>query len=96
MKTNNGDKKITDALLSFWEGIIFPYLEKRFGKVEDRLDKVEGRLEKVEGRLEKVETELTYVKDDVRNLKADAPTNKEFQGHEKRIKHLENTVFIPQ
>lgn len=60
---------------------------------KDDLKRVENRLDGVENRLGKVETELIYVKNDVRDLKADSPTAKEFNNHEKRIKRLENKAF---
>lgn len=107
MEKNGIKKKITDELLIFWENIIFPYLEKRFGEVDNRLGRVEDRLDKVEDRLGRVEDRLSVVEEKVGNLEMDMKIVKrgieilqkttsnrmEFANHEKRISHLENTVF---
>ncbi len=92
-KLNNTRTKIFDELMLFFENILVPYLDKRFGGVENRLGGVENRLDKVKNSIQELKTEVMYVKDNVRDLKADSPTVKEFTDHEKRISHLEKVTF---
>lgn len=97
MKKKNGIiSQICDELMTFFENVITPYMDKEFGQVNGRLGKVENRLDGVENRLDKVEdelhgvkTELIYVKNDVRDLKADTPTQKEVNNHDRRLLKLE-------
>jgi len=84
-KPNNTRTKIFDELMLFFEHIMVPYLDERFGGVETRLggvetrlggvetrlDKVESRLGGVESRLDKVESRLGGVEEDLDEVKTD-------------------------
>jgi hypothetical protein len=76
MDGKNGDKKmIVDELMAFFENILEPYLDRRFGGLENRMGKLES--------------EVVHVKNDVRDLKADAPTSKEFEKVQLTVEKLE-------
>jgi len=99
-KPDNARTKIFDELMLFFENILAPYLDERFGGVETRLDKVETRLDKVETRLGGVEEDLGEVKNELKivNRKIDilqetTPNRIEFTDHEKRITALEKSAF---
>lgn len=93
MPSNDTKKKITDELLAFWEGLIFPYLEKRFGALEEDVAVLKDDVAVLKDDVATLKTDIMYVKSDLRDLKSDTPTDKEFLNHEKRIKHLENAIF---
>ena len=106
-KPNNTRTKIFDELMLFFEHIMVPYLDERFGGVETRLGGVETRLDKVETRLDKVETRLGGVEEDLDEVKTDlkivkrgieilqktTPNKFDFNDHEKRITRLEKVTF---
>lgn len=106
-KPNNTRTKIFDELMLFFEHIMVPYLDERFGGVETRLGGVETRLDKVETRLDKVETRLGGVEEDLGEVKNElkivnrkidilqetTPNRIEFTDHEKRITALEKSAF---
>jgi len=99
-KPDNARTKIFDELMLFFENILAPYLDERFGGVETRLDGVETRLDKVETRLGGVEEDLGEVKNELKivNRKIDilqetTPNRIEFTDHEKRITALEKSAF---
>ena len=99
-KPDNARTKIFDELMLFFENILAPYLDERFGGVETRLGGVETRLDKVETRLGGVEEDLGEVKNELKivNRKIDilqetTPNRIEFTDHEKRITALEKSAF---
>ena len=106
-KPNNTRTKIFDELMLFFEHIMVPYLDERFGGVETRLGGVETRLDKVETRLDKVETRLGGVEEDLDEVKTDlkivkrgieilqktTPNKFDFNDHKKRITRLEKVTF---
>jgi archaellum component FlaC len=97
MDGKNGDrKKIVDELMAFFENILEPYLDRRFGGLENRMDGLENRMDGLENRMDglenrmvKLESEVVHVKNDVRDLKADAPTSKEFEKVQLTVEKLE-------
>ena len=106
-KPNNTRTKIFDELMLFFEHIMVPYLDERFGGVETRLGGVETRLGGVESRLDKVESRLGGVEEDLDEVKTDlkivkrgieilqktTPNKFDFNDHEKRITRLEKVTF---
>jgi len=106
-KPNNTRTKIFDELMLFFEHIMVPYLDERFGGVETRLGGVETRLGGVETRLDKVESRLGGVEEDLDEVKTDlkivkrgieilqktTPNKFDFNDHEKRITRLEKVTF---
>jgi len=56
-------------------------------------EEMRGMEKRLGDRIGRVESEVSYLKSDIRDLKADAPTAKEFHGHEVRISRLEKSVF---
>ena len=109
-KPNNTRTKIFDELMLFFEHIMVPYLDERFGGVETRLGGVETRLGGVETRLDKVESRLGGVEEDLDEVKTDlkivkrgieilqktTPSKFDFDDHEKRINRLEKATFPSQ
>ena len=99
-KPNNTRTKIFDELMLFFEHIMVPYLDERFGGVETRLGGVETRLDKVESRLggveedlDEVKTDLKIVKRGIEILQKTTPNKFDFNDHEKRITRLEKVTF---
>ena len=92
-KPNNTRTKIFDELMLFFEHIMVPYLDERFGGVETRLDKVESRLGGVEEDLDEVKTDLKIVKRGIEILQKTTPNKFDFNDHEKRITRLEKVTF---
>ena len=106
-KLNNTRTKIFDELMLFFEHIMVPYFDNRFGGVEGKLGKVETRLDKVENRLGGIESRIGGVEEDLDEVKTDlkivnrkidilqetTPNRIEFDDHEKRITALEKSAF---
>jgi len=88
MKKKNGlISQIRDELMTFFENVIAPYMDKEFGQVNGRLDKVENRLDKVENRLENVENRLDKVENRLENVE------NRLENVENRLENVENEVM---
>lgn len=70
------------GLAEFFEKILAPYLEERFGNIEKRLDEHDKRFDKHDQSLNRIERTLDLVAEKVTT-------------HEKRIKTLEVSPQIP-
>jgi len=85
-KPNNARTKIFDELMLFFENILAPYLDERFGGVETRLGGVEEDLDEVK-------TDLKIVKRGIEILQKTTPNKFDFYDHEKRIIRLGKATF---
>ncbi len=63
------------------------------GAMTAGFQEVDKRFQGVEEELASIKSDVGYTKRRLTDLETDAPSNAEFQGHEKRIGRLEKAVF---
>ncbi|PJC28628.1 hypothetical protein CO053_03645 [Candidatus Shapirobacteria bacterium CG_4_9_14_0_2_um_filter_40_11] len=91
--------EITEAIETFASQIIsatakgFEGMDKRFEAVDKRFDRLDKNVAVLKEDVSVLKGDMRDVKRRLSDLETDAPSNSEFQGHEKRIPKLEQTVL---